>query len=201
MKQVLRLNPMFRAVGVFSAVAALVTGITFAALTSQASLVNNTISSATASLQVKSSGSFATQDAGFVFSGVTPGGGAVPALGYAFQLRNNGTVDLNIAASIPTAPIFTVSPGPGAVDLTKVDLILSCTAGSETFALTTDLAALVAAHGTGGVVMAPDALPFSGSNTADCTAKVQMDSDAFAGGSASSTNFNIVFTGTNVVAP
>jgi hypothetical protein len=190
-------NPQVRSVSIFGVVAVLVTGVTYAALQSQATLTNNTIASATASLQVQSTGSFASQDAGFAFTGVIPGGSAVPALGNAFKLRNNGTIDLDIAASIPTAPTFTVSPVAGPVDLSKVDLVLSCTTGANSFALTTDIAALVAAHGTGGVSMTPDNLPFSGLNTADCTVQVQMDSDAFTGGSANSTNFNIVFTGTN----
>ena len=190
-----RPSPLVRAVAIFTGVVALVSGVTFAALQSQATLTNNTIASATAGLQVKSTGSFASQDAGFAFTGVLPGGPAVPASGNAFQLKNNGTIDLNISASIPVAPTFTVSPDPGPVDLSKIDLILSCTAGVNTFALTTDIAALVAGHASGGVPMTPNNLPYTGSNIANCIAKVQMDADAFTGGSASSTNFNIVFTG------
>ena len=195
MKYLFQVNPLVRASVVFAIVAALVAGVTYASLQSQATLTNNTIASATALLEVKSTGSFAAQDAGFAFTGVVPGGPAVPALGNDFQLRNSGDVDLDIAASIPSAPTFTVSPS-GTVDTSRVDLVLDCTAGANTFSLTTDIDALVAAHGSGGVAMTPDALPFSGTNVADCTAKVQMDSDAFTGSSASSTNFNIVFTGT-----
>lgn len=198
MKRIFQLSPLVRAFTVFGMVAALVAGVTVAALQSQATLTNNTIASATADLQVKSTGSFAAQDAGFAFTGVVPGGPAVPAVGNDFQLRNNGDIDLNVAASIPTAPTFSVTPS-STVDLTKVDVILDCSAGANSFSLTTDVDALVAAHGSGGVPMVPDSLPFSGDDTADCTAKVQMDSDAFTGSSASSTNFNIVFTGTPVV--
>ena len=197
MKKHLNINPLARATAVFAIVVAAVAGTTYAALQSQATLFNNTISTATAQLQVKSAGGFASQDAGFAFTGAVPGGPAVPAVGNAFQLKNNGNVGLKIYASIPTAPTFTVTPS-GSVDLSKVDLVLSCTNGTQNFALTSDVAALVAAHSTGGVALTPDTLPSGAGNVASCTAKVQMDSDAFSGESASSTNFNIVFTGTPV---
>lgn len=202
------INPMVRAIGVFSAVAVVVGGVTFAALQSQATLTNNTIASANAELQVKTGGAFAAQDTGFEFTGVVPGGSAVPALGNAFQLRNNGEVDLKISASIPTAPTFTVDTAGGEVDLTKVDLVLECIAGAQTFSVTSDLEALVAAHtptppAIAGVPLEAGFLPFASTeNEANCTAKVQMDADAITGGSsASSGNFNLVFTGTNVVLP
>ncbi len=67
-----RPSPLVRAVAVFTGVVALVSGVTFAALQSQATLTNNTIASAKAGLQVKSTGSFASQDAGFAFTGVLP---------------------------------------------------------------------------------------------------------------------------------
>jgi hypothetical protein len=196
MKVLRQMNPVVRALTTFAAVAALVTGVTFAALQGQASLVNNTISSATADLQVKSSGSFAAQDAGFTFSGVLPGGSAVPVAGHAFQLKNNGTTDLNIAVSVPVAPTFTVQPGPGSVDLSKVDMLISCSNGVANFTLTSDLATLVSAHGTGGIAVTGTNLPQSPNNIVSCLARAQMDADAFAGTSASSNNFNIVFTGT-----
>lgn len=198
MKKHLNINPLARATAVFAIVVAAVAGTTYAALQSQATLFNNTISTATAQLQVKSAGNFASQDAGFAFTGVVPGGPAVPAAGNAFQLKNNGNVGLKIYASIPVAPTITMQPSATAVDLSKVDLVLSCTNGTQNFALTTDVAALVAANSTGGVQLTPDALPNGVGNVASCTAKVQMDSDAVTGESASSTNFNIVFTGTPV---
>ncbi|MCW1907970.1 MAG: hypothetical protein KIH63_001375 [Candidatus Saccharibacteria bacterium] len=188
-----RVNPVTRAIAVFGVVATLVTGITYAALTSQATLTNNIISSASANLQVKSTGSFATQDAGFAFTGIVPGGPAMPLAGNAFQLRNAGDTDLDVAVSVPALPTFV----GGTVDPSKVDLLISCTAGSSTFAKTASLADLVAAHGTGGLLMTPDYLPHTTGNVADCTAKVQMDSDAITGsGPVSTTFFNIVFTGT-----
>jgi hypothetical protein len=178
---------------VFGVVATLVTGITYAALTSQATLTNNIISSASANLQVKSTGSFATQDAGFAFTGIVPGGPAMPLAGNAFQLRNAGDTDLDVAVSIPTMPTFV----GGTVDPSKVDLLISCTNGSLTFAKTASLSDLVAAHGTGGLPMITGYLPHTTSNVADCTAQVQMDADAITGSGPVSTNFfNIVFTGT-----
>lgn len=197
MKRFFKVSPIVRASAVFAIVVAAVGGTTYAALQSQATLFNNTISTASAQLQVKSAGGFASQDAGFAFTGAIPGGAAVPAAGHAFQLKNNGSVGLKIYASIPVAPTFTVTPS-GSVDLSKVDLVLACTNGTQNFALTADVTALVAAHATGGVQLTPDTLPNGVGNIASCTAKVQMDADAFSGESASSTNFNIVFTGTPV---
>lgn len=198
MLRIHRFSPLAKAGAVFGAVAIITTSVTFAALQSQASLTNNTISSATANLQVKSSGSFAPQDAGFAFAGVVPGGAAVPATGNAFQLKNGGDIDLAIYASMPAAPTFS----GGTVDQSKVKLVLDCTTtGGKAFALTSDLTALVAAHSTGGVLMAVDALPKTTDNIADCIAKVQMDIDALSGsGGVSSTFFNVVFTG-KPVAP
>lgn len=200
MLRVRQVHPITRAIGVFGAVAALVTGVTYAALNSQATLTNNIISSATADLQVKSTGSFAAQDAGFAFSGIVPGGPAVPAAGHAFQLKNNGSTDLDVAVSVPTAPTFT----GGTVDQTKVELVIACsTTGGKNFSKTASLSALVAAHPTGGLLTTPDFLPTGTDGTANCTAKMQMAADAFSGsGGVSSGFFNIVFTGTpHTVAP
>ena len=188
------LNPAMRAVTVFGVVATAVTGVTYAALNSQATLTNNIISSATANLQVKSGGSFAAQDAGFAFTGVIPGGPAVPAAGKAFQLRNAGDTDLDVSVSVPAAPTF--SGGP--VITSKVKLVLACaTTGGKNFSKTTDIDSLVAAHATGGILMTTDFLPKTTDNTANCTVKVQMDADAFSGSSTGVSDFfNIVFTGT-----
>lgn len=194
MKNLAFTHPLVRALGVFGIVAALVTSVTFAALQSQATLTNNTITSATAGLEVKSSGSFAAQDAGFVFSGALPGGPAVPATGHAFQLRNSGTANLVVAASIPTMPTFTVGSS-GVADPAMIDVILSCIAGANSFSVTASVADLVAAHATGGVVMPSDILPAGSGNVADCTAQVQLNSGAFTGSSLTTGNFNLVFTG------
>lgn len=193
------MNPVARAIAVFGVVAIAVTGVTYAAINSQATLTNNIISSATANLQVKSTGSFATQDAGFAFTGVIPGGPAVPAAGKAFQLKNAGDTDLDISVSVPTAPTF--SGGP--VDMSKVNLIVSCTTpGGKNFGITKDIAALEGAHTTGGVLLTSDFLPKTTDTLANCVAKIQMDVDAFSGSNTGVSDFfNIVFTGTPHTAP
>lgn len=186
-----RYSPVARAMLVFGVVASLVTGVTFAALNNQATLTNNTISSATAELQIKSSGQFAPQDAGFAFSDIIPGGPAVPEPGGAFQLRNTGGTDLDISVSIPALPVFS----GGEVDPSKVDLIVGCsTTGGQNFSVTASFADLLAAHATGGVALGDGFLPKTTDNVANCTVQAQMDEDAIED-SVSSGFFNIVFHG------
>lgn len=52
MRKMRSISPLFQAVGVVGVVAGLATGVTFAALSSQATLTNNTISSASANLLI-----------------------------------------------------------------------------------------------------------------------------------------------------
>jgi hypothetical protein len=194
MQSVLKISPVMRAVGVIAAVAVLVTGITFAALQSQATLTNNTIASATADLQVDNTDSttsgFGSTDVGYAFTGVVPGG-ADSNVGN-FQLKNNGTANMSVAVQVPTLPTWTVNPA-GPVVAADVDVIIACVGSvSGTFGVTTDLAA---------INTAPVALTAGNLNAGDttaCTVKISMDATAFSGSSASSTNFDFVFTGTGV---
>ena len=101
MVSVFKMSPLLRAIGVIGAVAALVTGITFAALQSQATLTNNTISSATAGLQVSTDNlGFGASQTGFTVTGLVPGAGTTKT----FYLRNNGEVALNVTARVPALP-------------------------------------------------------------------------------------------------
>ena len=91
-----------RAVGVIGATAAVIIGVTFATgLSSQATLNNNTLSSANASLLLWNGSSFASTAPGFTVTGLVPGHGSGPL---PFYFQNNGGVDLDITAHVPAAP-------------------------------------------------------------------------------------------------
>lgn len=95
------MSPLTRAVGVISAVAILVGGVTFAALQSQATLTDNTIASANADLKLWDGDSFESEAPGFTVTGLVPGEGSGPNL---FYFQNAGETDLNISAHVPVAP-------------------------------------------------------------------------------------------------
>lgn len=97
------INPVARAVLVVGAVTALATGVTFAALQSEATLSQNTIS-ASGALQINNNPedeTFSQSEAGFAFVGIVPG--VTSSESHEFELRNvsNAAVDVNV--HIPTA--------------------------------------------------------------------------------------------------
>ena len=98
---ILKMNPLLRAIGVIGAVAALVTGVTFAALNSTATLTDNTISSGTAGLRVSTDNTtFSDSEPGFTVTGLIPGTGSTKT----FYLRNNGDIALDVSARVPVLP-------------------------------------------------------------------------------------------------
>jgi hypothetical protein len=187
-----KINPALRAVGVFSAVVVLVGGVTYAVLTSNtATLTNNTINSATASMVVSSdagcgpsAGVFGATDTGFAFNGLVPGGAASP--NETFCIKNTGTADLALKLFVPTAPTWTVTPS-GTVDNGEVDVHVDCGSGTRTLDATVE-----------DLATSPQA--FTGSNltagaTTVCTINIDMNAAAFTGSGASSGNFNFEFSG------
>jgi predicted ribosomally synthesized peptide with SipW-like signal peptide len=186
----MKLNPVVRATGIIGATAALVTGVTFAALSSSATLTNNTIATGTAGLQVSSDGgtTFSNLEDGFAFTGIVPG---LTASGDKnFQLKNTGSTDLTVSAKLDGAPAWTTDPVLASVDNTKVNVEFACTDTSATpYGVTTTVAALV----LGNVALTGDTLAVG--DTATCTVEVSMDAAAFSGSSATSDQFDIVFTG------
>jgi hypothetical protein len=192
MVKVLSFSPVVRAILVMGAVAAVVTGVTFAALTSNtATLAENTINSATASLQISSdggcgpsSGTFGTSDNGFDFNGLIPGGSASP--NETFCLKNTGTADLALKAFVPVVPTWTVLPS-GTVDPGEVDVHMSCDSSAGT------LDARLQDLGSSAQAFASSTL--AAGATAVCTVNVDMNAAAFSGSSASSSDFDFEFTG------
>ena len=100
-----KINPVARAILTIGAVMALVTSVTFAALTSSATLSGNTIgtASANADLLLWNGSEFADAAPGFNFSGLVPGQKSDK---FRFYFHNNGNTDLDLTARIDAAPEF-----------------------------------------------------------------------------------------------
>lgn len=191
------INPLARAILVVAAVAGLVTAVTFATVNSTATLTNNSVSTATADLEVSTDADCATTGTGFSssvtgfdFTGIVPGGAA--SADFEFCLRNAGDANLSTLLTIPALPTYTdSSAAPVAVDNSKVDVNLTCvTVSTDPF-------------GAGGTLQeiwfsGVDQGELAAGDIATCTANVSMAADAFTADSASSTDFNLVFTGNGV---
>jgi hypothetical protein len=92
-----------RSVAVIGGMGALIAGVTFAALTSgPATLASNTLSTATAELQVSNNGTtFSPSVAGFAVTGLIPGDGSTHKK---FYMKNSGDVDLALSVHVPHTP-------------------------------------------------------------------------------------------------
>lgn len=99
--KIFNINPLARSVGIFGVVAALATAVTFAALSSQATLSDNTVDSATADLNIWDGAAFSTTAPGFHVTGLVPGQGSGELPLY---LQNAGDGNMNVTAHVPTLP-------------------------------------------------------------------------------------------------
>lgn len=196
LQSIRQISPVARAIVVIGVVAALVTSITFAALQSQATLTNTTITSGTASLQLYdfSIPDWASSAPGFTVTGLVPGEGSDPQ---AFYFRNNGDVDLIVSAELDgTPPALT-----NIAALDDVEVVFDCF--GATGSVPTTLAALDA-----GPVSLTLTLPAGATGNAgdpntvgNCNATFDLDPAGVSGSSASVAPFTIKFTGDQVVAP
>jgi hypothetical protein len=167
-----------RIISITAALIILLTGVTFAALQSQQNvLVGNTISTATANLQLSTDGTtYGDSKTGFDFNNIIPGGSAVPSAGYSFYLKNAGGTPTN----------------PSSVDLSKVNVILT-TVGSGTGPQSFTLQSLLA---PGGVSVASASLASAAAQ--QYKLQVSMALDAVTSSSASLGNIDFNFSGTAV---
>jgi hypothetical protein len=94
------INPLLRATGVIGAVAALVTGITFAQLSASASLTNTSENTASAGLNIWNGSAYASTAPGFTITGLIPGTGVNENV----YLQNSGGLPEAITATVPTLP-------------------------------------------------------------------------------------------------
>lgn len=191
------INPVTRAVGVFSAVAIIAGGVTYAALTSSATLTNNTITSANASLLLWDGATFASTAPGFNVTGLIPGEGSGENK---FYVKNAGDTNLKVTAHVPVAP---EAPAGGYgfagwenLDVTFKSYVPACVDNT----VTTDMAALLA-----GEVELPCNNLASGAqgnnavgaeNTeGNYSVVFDIDPTSVNGDSPGVGNFNVVFTG------
>jgi hypothetical protein len=190
LKKHIHINPFARAVAVIAAVATMVTGVTFAALNSQATLTNNSISTSTASLKLWDGDSFESTAPGFTVTDLVPGTGKE----YPFYFKNEGPA-VNVTAHIPAAPTATGFTG---WENLKIDLTSDMT-GCAAPTVHTDMGALL-----GGEVALPcnplaaGAQGNAGVPGTEGNYKIKFDivPAAITGSSASVGNFDLVFTGT-----
>jgi hypothetical protein len=181
-------GPLLRATAVMALVGIIVSGVTFAALTSQqAVLAGNTIETATADLRVSKDGATYNDSlTGFDFANVVPGGSAVPAAGYGFYLKNFGATNLALKLAVTSVPT-----NPSNVDLSKVNVLLT-TVGGAAPVQTFTLASLVSSAATGGVAVTNT---LNAGIAQQYKFQVSMASDAFSGSSASLGNIDFAFSG------
>lgn len=213
------INPVMRAVGVFSAVAIIAGGATYAALSSSVTLTDSSITTANAELQVYN---FAASDEnpagwsdtapGFVITDLIPGEGVEKS----FYLRNSGAVDLEVKAKVPALP---AAPDGGEYGFSGFENVKVWITGeacavegpSEVEPLAvgpnvvvTDLLALSTGDGVPLPCNPLEAGAAGDSNTEGTAGnydiKFDINPEAITGDSAGVGDFDIVFTGTAVAS-
>lgn len=181
-----------RSVGIIGATVALISGVTFAALTSNSvTLSDNTISSATASLLISNGGAFSTNETGFHVTGLVPGTGSTPNN---FYLENNGGVALALTAHVPTAPAAPV----GGYGFTGFEnLKVTITNKNTGTSYPTNMAALLAGEVPLDTINAGVTGTASPANApGDYSVSYDINPSAITGSHAGVDSFNLVFSGT-----
>lgn len=169
-------------------------GVAYAALqTQEIKLTNNTITTATAGLQLSINGTtYSTSTPGYGFGSIVPGGLPSPTDGSSLYLRNSGQTALALKIYMPAAPTNQYD-----VDLSKVHIIMTPVGGGSIQNFT--MQALVAAAATGGMPMTSASNMLAGV-TQQYKIQISMDADAFNGPSAVLLNIDFAFVGTTVTS-
>lgn len=206
MLKLTNINPIARAVGVMSAVGILVSGVTFAALNSQVTLTGNTLSVASAGLEIDNIengvATGQTTDEGYNFDNMVPGGGFGEA--HTFTLTNTGEADMNVTVLANSGDEVSVmhdeessDPEDNTIDPTLVFVKFTNTATGQSRTYTLDElkegdpANMPGVSGNGLNALNID-------ETATFTVQVKLGKDAVNGDSAEDAKFDFVFTGTAV---
>ncbi|MDB5170619.1 MAG: hypothetical protein JWO35_313 [Candidatus Saccharibacteria bacterium] len=187
MKQVVNLKALARAVAVVAAVSIVVSGVTFAALQSQAGVLKgNIIQTAVASLQVSPNGvTYSSSMDGYVFGNLVPGGQSSPNNGYPVYVKNVGTTPLAVKLSVKG-----LVTNPDGVDLTKVHVQLTPIAGGASQNIL--LQDLIAADTTGGIALNLGTR-LNQDQSIVYLLRVSLDADAVVGSSATLSNVDFNF--------
>jgi len=175
--------------GLITALVVLASGVAYAALQSQqVKLTGNTIQTASANLMISSDGTaYSSSQPGFSFTGIVPGGAAVPTGGQKVYLKNTGNAAVALKFFVNSTPT-----NPDLVDLTKVNVIITPTTGGA--AQTITLQSLITSQATGGATLNTPASLAAGATTS-YNITVSMATDAITGSSATIGSIDFVFTG------
>jgi hypothetical protein len=197
-----KINPLVRAVLVVGGVAGLVTGVTLATHdTAVATITDSTVNTATENLHISTTGAegtFVPSIDGFDFDNLVPGGVAMPLAGNEFWLKNDGGTNFgNITVGIPLAPTTTGTP-----DLSKVDVVITDPGADGVVGGGDDVALVNQSMDSLVTTDAPLAVALpAGSPAKKLFVQVSMDTGAFAGETASVSDFDLEFTGVAPTAP
>ncbi len=187
MKQAINMKTLARAIAVVTAVSIVVSGVTFAALQSQAGVLRgNIIQTAVASLQVSRDNiTYSSSMDGYVFGNLVPGGASSPSSGYPIYVKNIGTTPLAINISVK-GPVANTDN----VDLSKVHVQLTpINGGAGQNMLLQDL---ITSSSTGGIpVSSGDRL--TPTQASGYLLRVSLDADAVTGSSATLGNIDFNF--------
>jgi hypothetical protein len=191
------ISPLVRAIFVIGAVAALVTSITFAALSDDATLASNNLSSDTADLQISNGGAYGDNVAGFNASNVVPGVGEE----FSFYLSNASDFDMDVTVAVSGVCADYVNGADGITDCGDVKLTFmdTNTTTSTTYTLQQLINAPKDLPGNSLVAGSAGTAPADGTE-GDFTVTFDLDPSGVSGSSASLTApFDLVFTGTQVI--
>lgn len=185
------IKPIVRTSLVLTLLLVVLTGVTFAALQKQTKLTGSTISTASADMLIsQDSINYSYIQTGFNFGNIVPGGAFMPASGYPIYLKNAGGTPL-----APKLAVSSIPTNPDAVDLTKVNIILTSPASGQ--AQTFSLQALIDSNATGGLALSSLPVLFP-DQVFPYKFQASMTTDAFAGSSAAIGAIDFTITGTAV---
>jgi hypothetical protein len=100
-------SPLVRAIGVFSAVAVIVGGVTFAALNGSVTLTGNSFSTASSDLKIWDGNAYTDTSQGFTINNLVPGKFSDPNF---FYFRNDSGTPLNVSVMASDATVQGVDP-------------------------------------------------------------------------------------------
>lgn len=189
MKKIHRIKGIKTSFLVATLIVGLTSGVTYAILQSQQNiLIGNSISTASANLQISTDNLFFTNSKiGFDFSNIVPGGEAMPITGHSFYLKNAGSTPLAIRIKVNNTPI-----NPENIDLNKVNILVTAV-GSGAPPQSFSLQSLIDSANSNGLSIS--ALNIGVNSIQHFKLQASMTSDAITGQNAALSNIDFAFIG------
>jgi hypothetical protein len=185
-----KLSPVAKAAGTVGAVVALAGGVTYAALSSTATLTDTSINTANAGLLLWDGNSFESTASGFTLTGQVPD---TPSAPQAFYFKNSGD-------SAETVSVKANHPPTTDLDLySNIKVAFDCFGGSSS-PVETNVQALIDGYVPLGLTLPVGAQGNSGdpNTVGNCTAKFTIEGSGVNNDSASVSDLDLDFTGTAV---